>query len=113
MVTVRMVQMTFHQIVRVVSVGHCFVSTVGPVFMALLVASAIMVRGTRRRVFPAHADLVFVNIVDVRVVKVPVVKIVLMALVPYDRMSAVRTVHVSMPFVNLMIGCHLSPHLTY
>ena len=106
MITVRMVEMTFHQVIRVVSVGHCFVSTIGPVFMALLVASAIMVRGTRRRVFPAHSDLVFVNMVAVRVVKVPVVKIVLMALVLHGRMSTVRTMHVSMRFVNLMFGAH-------
>jgi hypothetical protein len=54
----------------------------------------------------------FVDMVSVHVVKVPVVKIVIMALVPHDRMPAVRTVHVSMPFVNFVISFHFaSPYI--
>lgn len=106
MVTVRMVQMTVHQVVGVISVRHRLVSTIGTVFMALVVASAIMLRSTPRWVFSAHADLVFVNMVTMRVVKVPIVKIVVMTLVLYGHVSTVRTVYVIVPFVNLMFAAH-------
>ena len=60
--------MTSHQIVRVVAVRNCFVSTVGPVFVALFVGSAVMVRCARSRVLTIDADLVLVNVVAMRVV---------------------------------------------
>jgi hypothetical protein len=68
MITMRMVEVTLHQVVRMVAVRNRFVSATGPVFVAFFVRSAIVVRGTRCRVFPAYADLVLVNMVTMRMV---------------------------------------------
>lgn len=102
--TMRMVKMTFHQIVGVVTVWNCLVSAGGTVLVALLVRSAVMLRCARCRVCPAYADLVLVNVVSMHMVKVPIVNIVLMAIMLHNRMSAVRTMYVRMRFVNLMIA---------
>ena len=72
MVTVRMMEVTFHQEVRVVAVRNRFVSAIGTVFVGLLVRAAIVVRGTRCRVFSTHGDSVLVNMTSVRAVKVSI-----------------------------------------
>ena len=108
MITMRMVEMTFHQVVRVVTVRNRFVSAIWPMFVVLVMRSAIVVRGTRCWALPTHSDLVLVNMVTVRVVEVPIVKVILMAIVLHGHMSTIRTVYVRVRFVNLMIGAHFS-----
>jgi hypothetical protein len=108
MVTVGMVQMAVHQIIRMVSMRHSFVATIGSVLVALLVACAVMVRCARRWVFGGHGDFVFVDVVAVHMVKVSVVQVVVMALMPDGGMPAIRAVHVSVPFVNLMLSLHFA-----
>ena len=109
MIAVHMMEVTTYQIVGMVAVRNRLVSTVGPVLVALLVSSAIVVRSTRRRVLPAYADLMLVDMVAVHVMQVPIVKIVLMTLVLHDSMSTVRTVHVRVLVVYLMIAQFQSP----
>jgi len=111
MVTMWMVEVTFHQVVCMIAVRNRFVSTTGSMFVALLVRFAIVVRGTQCLIFPAHADLVLVNMATVLVVEVSVMNIILMAIVLHGRMSAVRTMYMRVRFVNRMIGFHLiSPY---
>ncbi|MCU1336169.1 MAG: hypothetical protein JWO19_1750 [Bryobacterales bacterium] len=43
MVAMRMVQVAFHQVVRVVAVRNCFVSAVGSMFMIFLVRSTVVI----------------------------------------------------------------------
>jgi len=109
MTTVRMVEVTVHQVVGMVAVRNRLVSAIRPMYMAFLVPSAIVVRGTRCRVFSTYGDLVLVNMITVRVVEVPIVKIVLMAVVLHGRMPAVRTMDVSVCFVYFMIAHFNSP----
>lgn len=104
MAAVRVVQVTAHQVVRVVAVRNCFVSTIRPVFVAFLMGSAIVIRRTRCRVFSTYCDLVLVNMVAVCVVKVSIVEIVLVAVVLHDYVSAIRTMHMRVRFVNFVIG---------
>jgi hypothetical protein len=68
MIPVHMVEVTFHQIVGVVAVRNRLVSAIGPMFVALLVPAAIVVRGTRCRVLPAYADFMLVKMVTVGMV---------------------------------------------
>ena len=107
MIAVHMVEVTVHQVVCVAAVWNGFVSAAWPVFVVFLVRSAIMVRGTRLRVSSTYADLVLVNMTSVCVVEVSIVKIVLMAVMFHRCRAAVRTMHVRVLFVNLMIA-HLS-----
>jgi hypothetical protein len=106
---VRVVEVTFHQVVGVVAVRNGFVSAIGPVFVGHLVRPAIVFRGARSRVFRAYRDCVFVKMVTVRAVKVPVMKVVLVAVVLHGSVSTVRTMHVRVRFVNLMIAHFSSP----
>ena len=108
MITMRMVEMTFHQVVRVVTVRNRFVSAIWPMFVVLVMRSAIVVRGTRCWVLPTYADLMLVNMVTVRVVEVPVMQVILVAIVLQGRMSTIRTMYVRVRFMNLMIGAHFS-----
>jgi len=108
MVAVRMVEVAFDQVIGVIAMRNCLVAAIGAVFVAVLMPSAFVVRGTRCRVLPAHSDLVLINVITVRMMEVPVMKIVLMTVMLHGHMSAVWTVHVRVRFVNLMIAAHLS-----
>lgn len=103
---VRMMKMAFHKVICVIAVRNRLVSTIGPVFVTFLVGFAIVIRGTRRWILHAHANLMLVNMPLVFMVEVSIVKVVLMAIVLYGRVAAVRTVVVSMRFVNPMLGAH-------
>ena len=91
-----------------IPVRNGFVPAISPVFVAILMRSAFVVRSTRCRVLPTHTDFVFINVITVRMMEVPVMKIVLMTVMLHGHMSAVWTVHVRVRFVNLMIAAHLS-----
>lgn len=56
MVTVHVVEVTLHQVVRVIAVWDGLMSATWPVFVTLLVALAIVVRGAQCRVVPTYAD---------------------------------------------------------
>jgi hypothetical protein len=113
MIAVRMVEVTFHQVVGMVAVRNRFMSATFAVFVALLVTPAIVVRGARFRVLPTYVDLVFVDVAGVRMVEVPIMDVILVAVVLQGSMSAIRAVDMRMPFVNFMIGGHVpSPSLS-
>ncbi|MCU1336168.1 MAG: hypothetical protein JWO19_1749 [Bryobacterales bacterium] len=46
--------------------------------------------------------------IAMRVVQVPIMKIILMTVMLHGRMSAIRTMHVGVRFVNLMIAGHFT-----
>jgi hypothetical protein len=106
MVAVWMVKVTFHEVICVVAVRNRFVSTIGPMFVSRLMGFAVVIRGTRRRILRAYADLVLVNMALVLVMEVPIMKVILVAVVLHGRMSAVLTVNVIMRLVDLMFGAH-------
>jgi len=68
MVAMRMMEMTFHQVVRMAAVRNRFVPATGAMLMRFLVRPAIVIRGARRWVFRIHGDLVLVKMTAVRVV---------------------------------------------
>jgi hypothetical protein len=81
MIAMRMVEVAFHHVVGMAAVWNRFVSATGPVFVAVLVSAAIVIRGARFRVLPAHVDLVLVDVVAMWMVKVPIVDVILVAVV--------------------------------
>jgi hypothetical protein len=108
MISMRVVKVTVHYVVYVIAVGNRFVSTTIPVLVALFVASAIVVWGARCWVFASYVDLVFIDVTIVRVVEVPIMKIILVIIMFHRSMSAIRTVDVRVPFVNLMLNAHFN-----
>ncbi len=104
-VTVRVVQVAVHQIVNVVAVGDGRMATVRAMDMAFFVAAADMFWGASIRVGGGHFEGAFVHMPCVGVVEMAVVQIVNMVTVLNGLMTAARTMHVRMVFVD-----HMSVH---
>jgi hypothetical protein len=97
-VTVRMVKVTFDQIIDMPAVGHCLVPTPWTVDMTGLVTAAMMVRCTAIRVLVVDFDRVLFDHVragDLRMMKVTVMQIVDMAAMFDSDMATVLGVLVS------------------
>ena len=76
MVTVRMMEMTVHQVVHVVTVWHGFMATPWPVDVIGVVSRANVVRGARIRIGFIDVEGVLVIMLPVWVVQVTVMKVI-------------------------------------
>jgi hypothetical protein len=83
-----MMQVAGDEIIGVITVRNRLVSTSGTVPVIRIVAIALVVRRTCRRVLRADGEHVLVHMVRVRVVQMSVVKIVRVAVVHDGRVSA-------------------------
>jgi len=99
MAVVRVMQMSFHQVVDVIAVRNSLVSTVWPVYMASLMRLTVVLRGAAVRIAPGRADLMIINMILMGVVQVPVVKVVGVPVVPHGCVPAIGTVNVCVPLV--------------
>lgn len=62
MVSMRMVQMAFDQVIDMIAVGHCFVAAIGTVNVAFGVPTDVMVDGAFVRMRGVHLDHMFFNL---------------------------------------------------
>jgi hypothetical protein len=99
MLPVGMVQVAFHQIVRMVAMADGFMPAVGPMNVIGAMRPALVVRGTAILIRGAGSQCVFVDMIAMHVVKMTVVEIVDVALVANGRMAAVRTMGMRMSFL--------------
>jgi hypothetical protein len=109
MIAVRMMQVTVHQIIRVVAVRHGFVAAAYAVDMARFVAAAVVLRGTRVGVRGVDGQHMFVDMIAVRMMQVPVVQIIRVPIMFHRRMaaaSAVLMVVIGMRFTGLRLIGH-------
>lgn len=107
-IAMRVVEVPFDQVIGVVTVRNRLVSAITAVLMTLVVATAVMIGCTGRRILRGNADLVLVNVPLVFVVEMPIMKVILMAFVRYNRVAAIRPMDVVMRIVDLMFSAHLS-----
>ena len=91
-VAMRMMQVTIHEVVDVVTVRHGLVPALGAVLVRRLVSGAGVPRRAVGGVVPTDRDLVLVDVVAVRMVQVARVKVVDVAFVPNGRMTALGAV---------------------
>ena len=92
-VAMSVVQVTFHDIVRVIPVRNRFVSAAGT--MMMLLRMAIMeARRAARRILCVHADLVLLGAPSLLMLQVAMIQVVDVALVLHRVVSARRTVDV-------------------
>jgi len=75
-----MVQMTFHQVINVITVGHGFVTTAVSMFVTAVVAAALVLRCAICRIGAANAQRVIVHMIAMYVMEVTVMKIVFMTI---------------------------------
>ena len=74
-VTVGMVQLTFHQVVDMIAVRHGLVATAGAVLMARLVPRAFS-RVAFVRMLGVNGDAMLIDVAIVRVVQMPVMQVI-------------------------------------
>jgi hypothetical protein len=99
-----MMQVAGDEIIGVITVRNRLVSTSGTVPVIRIVAIALVVRRTCRRVLRADGEHVLVHMVRVRVVQMSVVKIVRVAVVHDGRVSARPSMLVRVSSVRDVFG---------
>src|SRR5438132_10735120 len=112
MLVVRMMQMAIDDIVDMVAVRNCLMSTLSAVGMARVVSGARMGRRAARRIRLARGENVLVNVSLVEMMQVPVVKIILVAIVFDGLVPAVGTVLMFVSVVYRVIRFHRSLSLS-
>jgi hypothetical protein len=99
MPVVRMVQMTFYEIVDMIAVRYSLVTAVRAVNMIGLVGATVVFGRASSRIVPAGRDLVVVHVVTVQMMHVAVVQIIGVAVMPHRSVPAIRTMHVCVTLV--------------
>lgn len=88
MVAVRVMQMTFDQVVDMVAVWHRFVTAAGAVHVAGIMPTAGVSRSATVDILVAHLDhVLFDTSVGILMMQMPIVQIVGMAVVLHGRMT--------------------------
>jgi hypothetical protein len=100
-----MVEVSVHQIIGVVAVGHGFMSAVRTVHVRFLMTAAVVPRGADGRVIAADGDAMLLYASLAGMVQMAIVQIIGMTLVLHRRMAAVGTVGVGVAIVNFL-SCH-------
>jgi hypothetical protein len=95
MVTMRMMEVPFDEIVDVATMRNRVVATAGSVNVALLVPSAAVIRRAYVRIPGADRDGMFGHHTTFLVAQMPVLKIVHMPVVIHPKMPAIRAVLVT------------------
>ena len=95
-ISVRMMQMTIHQIVYMISVWNLFMAAVWTVNMIWIVSSTSVVWRARTGVCRSDLDSMFVDVIAMGMMEMSIVKIVHMVSVLNRRMATSWTVNVFM-----------------
>jgi hypothetical protein len=101
MIAVRMMQPPVHQIVDVIAVGNRFMTAAGTVGMAC----AAYVRRALHRIASADGERVLVDVIAMHVVQVPVMQVIDVTVVTNCRVSAVRTMPMTVIGVMGQVTC--------
>jgi hypothetical protein len=107
--TVRMMEVTVYEIVRVSGMRHALMSTRRPVHVSCLVTAAVVIGRTLRAVHVRDLNRVFVDVIAVNVVQMAIVKKILVAIVRHRRVTASGSVRVRMPLVFLTLSHDATP----
>ncbi len=100
MVTVGVMEVSLHQIVDMVAMGHSFVTTTWTVNVVWVVPVALVIWCTHVRVGFGHFDNMFLDLVfTTGVMKVTLVQVVYMTIVLDGRVTTTWSVLVFMSFV--------------
>jgi len=112
MLVVRVMQMSIDDIVDMVAVRNCLMSTLSAVGMARVVSGARMGRRAASRIRLARGENVLVDMSLVEMMQVPVVKIILVAIVFDGLVPAVGPVLMIVSVVYRVIRFHRSLSLS-
>ena len=90
-----MVQMTVHEVINVISMGDCFMTTGWPVNMRVLMSGAVVAWCAFLRIHRVHLNAVVVHVTIVRVMQVAIVQVVRVAIMFQGRMATIGAVLVA------------------
>jgi hypothetical protein len=93
---VGVMEVTVHQIIDVVAVGHCFVAAIGTMGVRLLMSMAGMTRRAFFRIYRINLNSVFFNAAVPLVMQMTVVQVVCVAVMIYSRVTTIRPMLVAM-----------------
>ena len=108
--SVRMVQVSVHQIVGVIPMKYSLVPTIGTMHVAGVVRSTLVV-GRAAILMAWTVQFVFVDMISMHVVQMTVVKIIRVAIVTDSGVAAIRAVCVRVTFLFHAGFGHLSSFL--
>lgn len=106
-IAVRMMQVTFHQIIHMVPVRHCFVSAIGAMHMPGLVTVTVMAGSTCIGIGFRHSDGMLVIMAFVRMVQMAVVQVVGVPIMLYGGVAASGAMLVVVVIVGMMMFGHI------
>jgi hypothetical protein len=98
------VEVTIHQVVDVVAVGHSLVSTTGSVMVRRIVGSTGVPVRTDVGIGVAHGHRVFVDVATVHMVEVAIVEVVYVTFVLDANVSAIGAVLMGVSVVDFASG---------
>jgi hypothetical protein len=104
MAAMGMMQVALDQVIDMVAVRHGLMAAARTVFVASLMAAAIMVRGAGVGIVGGHVDHMLVEMVAVRVMQVAVVEIVHVIAVPDRGVAATWSVLVRVVVMDLVLA---------
>ena len=97
-----MVEMTSHEVVRMIAVGNSFVPAARAVPVGGFVTAAGVSRTAFRRIIGIHFQLVFVHMIAMHIVHVAIVKETLMPIVHESRVAALIPMLMRVSLVNFV-----------
>jgi len=103
--TVRMMQMTIHQVIHVVAMRYRFVAAVDTVGVGLPIGGrAVVVRRAFVRIRRSHLNPMVVHMIAVGVMQMAIMKIIRVAIVFHGGVPAVWAMHVAVSPRMLMVS---------
>lgn len=106
MITVRVVQLSFDQIIDVVPMGNCLVTTARAVPMRSIMSATAVIWRAAVGISRGHFDRMFFNMTVMHVMEVALVQIIDVTRMSNRGMTAARAVGVRMICVNRVIRGH-------
>jgi len=111
MIAVGMVQVTLHEVIDVIAVGHRLVAAAWAVTVSLGMPSARMVGRAGVRVHPADGQNMLGDLPALLVLQTAVMQVIHVAIMPHGGVAAVRSVLVLLFRGNGFGSFHLAPLL--
>jgi len=102
MALMHMVEMTSHEVVRMVAVGNSFMAAARAVPVGGFVTAARVSSTAFRRIIGIHFQLVFVDMVAMHIVHVAIVKEALMPIVHESRVATLISMLMRVSLMNFM-----------
>ncbi len=99
MIIVRVMKVPIHQVIKMVAMRNCLVSTLRPMHMVSRMPRAIVPRGTVLRIERGYANHMFIDMVFMRIMQMAVMQVVDVAIVHDSGVAAFQPMAMVMIFV--------------